>query len=130
MKKNHAHLDQTELYIIIEQWSLSFEYIEDKWTREKKLKCKIYRPIEVIFGVEFDDWYWMINIQYVYNRVLFSTADWIFRMNSSTAIVPGSPPNRDRRVTVLFSTSFGPTTAISGTFCFSAFLMSFGNRSP
>lgn len=35
MKKNHAHLDQTELYIIIEQWSLSFEYIEDKWTREK-----------------------------------------------------------------------------------------------
>jgi len=66
----------------------------------------------------------------VYNDDLFATASWSLVMNSSTGIVPISPLCLDLIVRVLAWTSLGPTTAMSGTFCVSAFLISFGRRSP
>ncbi|CAH9135657.1 unnamed protein product [Cuscuta epithymum] len=63
-------------------------------------------------------------------NVLHSIALLAFLMKSSTCMVPNSPPNLDLTVIVLVSTSFGPITAINGTFCFSAFLISFDKRSP
>lgn len=65
-----------------------------------------------------------------YKNLLFSTADLILPMSSSIVMVPSSPPNLDLIVTVWVLTSLGPMTAIRGTFCFSAFLMSLGRRSP
>ena len=65
-----------------------------------------------------------------HNDIGFSINNFILLMKSSTGMVPSSPPNLDLMVTVCVSISFEPTTAINGIFCFSAFLMSFGRRSP
>lgn len=65
-----------------------------------------------------------------HDDVGFSVANFILLIKSSTDMVPSSPPNLDLTVTVSVSTSFEPTTAINGIFCFSAFLMSLGRRSP
>lgn len=73
---------------------------------------------------------WNLADQQFYNDDLFTTASWSLVMNSSTGIVPISPLCLDLIVRVLAWTSLGPTTAISGTFCVSAFLISFGRRSP
>lgn len=70
------------------------------------------------------------NFKELYIVVLFSVADLILLIKSSTFMVPSSPPNLDLTVTVCASTSLAPTTAINGIFCFSAFLMSLGRRSP
>jgi len=63
-------------------------------------------------------------------NVLLSTANLILKRKSSIDIVPNSPLYLDLTVTVSVSASFCPTTAVNGIFCFSAFLMSLGKRSP
>ena len=73
---------------------------------------------------------WNLADQRIYNEDLFATASWSLVMNSSTGITPISPLCLDLIVRVLAWTSLGPTTAMSGTFCVSAFLISFGRRSP
>lgn len=73
---------------------------------------------------------WNLADQRIYSDDLFATASWSLVMNSSTGIVPISPLCLDLIVSVLAWTSLGPTTAMSGTFCVSAFLISFGRRSP